>query len=169
MDEKRPRLAVGISGASGVLYGVRVLDACRELGVETHLVVSRAALLTLAQETALSPAGLSDIRMVNHYDRYYLDRHQQRPLPVILAVLNDAGQTRLYINPKVARVAGSYSAGSWMDRWLYHGLHSLDFPWLYNHRPAWDIVMIAFMLGGTALSVTSFVLAWRVLGRLFTA
>ena len=128
----------------------------------------RDRIVAIATEAA-APAGLSDIRMVDHYDRYYLDRHQQRPLPVILAVLNDAGQTRLYINPKVARVAGSYSAGSWMDRWLYHGLHSLDFPWLYNHRPAWDIVMIAFMLGGTALSVTSFVLAWRVLGRLFTA
>ncbi len=59
MDAQRRRLVVGISGASGVLYGVRVLDACRELGVETHLVVSRAALLTLAQETDLSAADLS--------------------------------------------------------------------------------------------------------------
>jgi 4-hydroxy-3-polyprenylbenzoate decarboxylase len=58
MDAQR-RLVVGISGASGVLYGVRVLDACRELGVETHLVVSRAALLTLAQETDLSMADIS--------------------------------------------------------------------------------------------------------------
>jgi hypothetical protein len=47
----------------------------------------------------------------------------------------------------------------------YHGLHSLDFPWLYNYRPAWDIVVMTFMLGGTALCVTSLVLAWRVLGR----
>lgn len=53
------RLVVGISGASGVAYGVRVLDACSELGVETHLIVSRAALLTLAQETAITPAELS--------------------------------------------------------------------------------------------------------------
>jgi 4-hydroxy-3-polyprenylbenzoate decarboxylase len=52
----RPRLVVGISGASGVVYGLRVLDACRELGVETHLVMSRASALTLAQETRLSPA-----------------------------------------------------------------------------------------------------------------
>ena len=53
------RLVVGISGASGVVYGARVLDACRELGVETHLIVSRAALITLAQETDLTPAGLT--------------------------------------------------------------------------------------------------------------
>jgi hypothetical protein len=41
----------------------------------------------------------------------------------------------------------------------------MNFPWLYNHRPAWDIVVIGFMLGGTALSVTSLVMAWQVLGR----
>jgi hypothetical protein len=52
-----------------------------------------------------------------------------------------------------------------VNRWAYHALHSLDFPWLYNYRPAWDIVVIAFMVGGTALCVTSLILAWRVLGR----
>lgn len=50
------RLVVGISGASGVIYGLRVLDACREMGVETHLILSRAAALTIAQETSLSVA-----------------------------------------------------------------------------------------------------------------
>jgi len=58
IETKPARLVVGISGASGVVYGVRLLDACRDLGVETHLVVSRAAALTLSQETALSMAEL---------------------------------------------------------------------------------------------------------------
>src|SRR4051794_9415303 len=49
-----PGLVVGISGASGVVYGLRALDACRELGVESHLVMSRAAAQTLATETDLS-------------------------------------------------------------------------------------------------------------------
>ena len=49
---------MGISGASGIVYGVRILDAYRELGVETHLVVSRAALMILAQETSLTVADL---------------------------------------------------------------------------------------------------------------
>jgi 4-hydroxy-3-polyprenylbenzoate decarboxylase len=53
---ERPRMVVGISGASGIVYGLRALDACRDLGVETHLVMSRASALTLAQETTLSPA-----------------------------------------------------------------------------------------------------------------
>ena len=66
-------------------------------------------------------------------------------------------------------MVGTYSSSNWVSRWLYHGLHSLDFPWLYNYRPLWDIVVITFMLGGTALCVTSLILAWRVLGRKLTS
>jgi 4-hydroxy-3-polyprenylbenzoate decarboxylase len=60
------RLVVGISGASGVIYGIRALDALRELGVESHLVVSRAALLTLSQETDLSADDLAGRADVTH-------------------------------------------------------------------------------------------------------
>lgn len=45
------RLVIGISGASGVIYGVRLLEVLRSLPVETHLVMSRAAETTLAYET----------------------------------------------------------------------------------------------------------------------
>jgi len=50
----KDRLVVGISGASGVVYGVRLLDALRDLGVESHVVISKAAQLTLELETKLS-------------------------------------------------------------------------------------------------------------------
>jgi hypothetical protein len=116
-------------------------------------------------KTAAGESGLAEITTIDQYDMYYLDRHRERPLPVVLARLNDAEKTRLYIDPKTSRLVGTYSSSNWMSRWLYHGLHSLDFPWLYNYRPLWDIVVITFMVGGTALCVTSLVLAWRVLGR----
>jgi flavin prenyltransferase len=54
----RERLVVGVTGASGAAYGVRVLDALRALGVESHLVATRAAALTLKLETDLSIADL---------------------------------------------------------------------------------------------------------------
>jgi len=53
-----PRLIVGISGASGAIYGARLLELLRPLGVETHLVMSRSAEVTLAVETGLKPAEL---------------------------------------------------------------------------------------------------------------
>ena len=52
----RPRLVVGISGASGVVYGARLLELLRPLPVETHLVISRTAEMTLAVETDLKPS-----------------------------------------------------------------------------------------------------------------
>jgi 4-hydroxy-3-polyprenylbenzoate decarboxylase len=60
-DQKRLplRLIVGISGASGVIYGVRLLEACRALPIETHLVMTRTAEVTLAHETSLK---VSDVR-----------------------------------------------------------------------------------------------------------
>jgi PepSY-associated TM region len=115
--------------------------------------------------TATAATGNAEVNALDRYDRYYLDRRRQRPLPVLVARLNDADRTRYYIDPKTAQVVGSYSTRAWTTRWLYHGLHSLDFPWLYNHRPAWDIVVIALMLAGAALSMTSIVLAWRVVRR----
>lgn len=54
MDRFPPRVIVGISGASGVAYGVRALELLGQLDVETHLVFTRAARATLAQESDLS-------------------------------------------------------------------------------------------------------------------
>jgi hypothetical protein len=113
--------------------------------------------------TAAGTDGLSDVRVLHRYDAYYLDRRRERPLPVILAHVDDRDRTRVYIDPATARVVEEYRDSDWILRWAYHALHSLDFPWLYNYRPLWDIVVITFMLGGTALCVTSLVLAWRVL------
>jgi 4-hydroxy-3-polyprenylbenzoate decarboxylase len=50
------RLIVGISGASGVIYGARLLEALRGTGVEAHLVISKPAELAFAYETDLKPA-----------------------------------------------------------------------------------------------------------------
>ena len=52
-----------------------------------------------------------------------------------------------------------------VNRWLYHGLHSLDFPFLYGRRPLWDIVIVVLCLGGLVLSATTLLPAWRRLLR----
>src|SRR5215475_6040974 len=60
------RLVVGISGASGVIYGVRMLELLRDTDVETHLVMSKSAELTLAYETDLKPKEVKALASVNH-------------------------------------------------------------------------------------------------------
>jgi 4-hydroxy-3-polyprenylbenzoate decarboxylase len=60
------RIIVGISGASGIVYGVRALEALREAGVETHLVMTRSAQVTLAYELPLKVAAVQALAAVNH-------------------------------------------------------------------------------------------------------
>jgi flavin prenyltransferase len=66
-EEPGPRrLIVGISGASGVIYGVRLLELLQPLPIETHLVISRAAEVALAAETDLKPAAVRALADVVH-------------------------------------------------------------------------------------------------------
>ena len=108
---------------------------------------------------------LVELRLMDKYDAYYVDRRGLRPLPVIFARFDDAVGSRYYIDPRTATLAGSYTANQWVERWLTRGLHSLDFPWLYNNRPLWDIVVVSLLLGGAGLCFTSLVLTWRVVSR----
>ena len=66
IDHPKPRLVVGITGASGAIYGVRLLELLRDCGVETHLIVSRAAQMTLACETSLKVADVERLATVVH-------------------------------------------------------------------------------------------------------
>lgn len=63
------RLIVGISGASGVAYGVRLLELLKEAGVETHLVMTKAAEMTLGYETGMKPR---DVEALAH-TRYRIE------------------------------------------------------------------------------------------------
>jgi flavin prenyltransferase len=60
------RLVIGISGASGTVYGVRLLELLHGTGIETHLVMSKAAEMTLAYETDYKPKDVRALAGVNH-------------------------------------------------------------------------------------------------------
>ena len=60
------RLIVGISGASGIAYGIRLLEALRELDFETHVVMTRSARLALTYETSLKPAEIEALATFHH-------------------------------------------------------------------------------------------------------
>ena len=114
---------------------------------------------------AVQPHSLVEVRLLTEYDAYYRDRHNQLPLPVIFVRVNDEENSTYYVDPKTARIVQSYNSHSRWNRWLYHGLHSMNFPLLYKHRPLWDIVVLILILGGTSLSVTALILACGVLRR----
>ena len=60
------RLILGITGASGVIYGIRALEILRHTDIETHLVVSKAAELTMSYETDVKPKTLREMASVYH-------------------------------------------------------------------------------------------------------
>jgi flavin prenyltransferase len=66
MAKAAARLIVGISGASGTVYGVRLLEMLRKAEIETHLVMSRSAEMTLAYETDYKPKDVRALASV-HY------------------------------------------------------------------------------------------------------
>ena len=67
MTIKPPRrLVIGISGASGTVYGIRMLELLRDTDIETHLVMSKSAELTLAYETDYKPKDIRALAAVNH-------------------------------------------------------------------------------------------------------
>ena len=101
MSENEPPLVVGVSGASGAMLGVRVLDACRELGVATHLVISRAAALTIASETALDLAAVAAKAAVSY-----------RPADVGAAIASGSFPTRgMIVAPCSVRTMSEIATG----------------------------------------------------------
>lgn len=117
--------------------------------------------ITRAMTIAGPGLTIAETRRVTQYEPYYIDRHHAKPLPVLFVRLNDREQSIYYVDLRTAQVVESYDGRSRLNRWLYHGLHSMDLPWLYRNRPAWDITVLTLMIGGNALCITSLVIGWR--------
>lgn len=124
------------------------------------------AMETVAR-AAMPGTPVAEMAWLRDYDSYYSDRRGgSLALPVLRAKFSDAGGTWLYLDPWRGAVVRKEERLTRLNRWLYHGLHSLDFPFLYARRPLWDVVMIVLSLGGAASAATSVVPAWRRLRRL---
>jgi len=110
-------------------------------------------------------ASMVDAVWLDRYDSYYYDRSGTLPLPVLRARYDDEVQTWLYFDPARGAVVQKEERRTRVERWLYHGLHSLDFPFLYYQRPLWDVLLIALSIGGIVSTVTIALPAWRRIRR----
>ncbi len=118
-----------------------------------------------AARAAMPGVSILDTAWLEEYDGYYYGRPGTRSLPVLRARFDDPQQTWLYLDPSQGRIVLKEERLTRLNRWLYHGLHSLDFPFLYNRRPLWDLVVITLSLGGIALIATPLWQAWHRLVR----
>ena len=94
--------------------------------------------------------------LLDRYDAYYYargySRERQAPLPVLRVKFGDPMETWVYVDPALGRVVAREHRFTRIERWLFNGLHSLDFAFWYDRRPLWDIGVIALSLGGLASS-----------------
>ena len=104
-------------------------------------------------------------QLLSDYDSYYYSRGRQTPLPVLRVKFADPAQTWVYVDPAMSQVLAEIHRLNRVERWLYNGLHSLDFGFWYDRRPLWDIGMITLSLGGLTLSAIGMVLGIRRVRR----
>ncbi len=97
-----------------------------------------------------------DSELLDRYDAYYYARgyarERQTPLPVLRVKFGDPMETWVYVDPALGRLVAREHRFTRVERWLFNGLHSLDFAFWYDRRPLWDIGVIALSLGGLASS-----------------
>ncbi len=122
-----------------------------------------------AADVAMNGVPIEGISWLDDYDAYYYDRDRRLSLPVLRVRYGDAQRTWLYFDPSHGAIARKEERLTRLNRWLYHGLHSLDFPFLYYRRPLWDVVVILLSLGGVVLSATTLSASWRRVRRAVTS
>ncbi len=127
--------------------------------------LTQAALANTIQAAVpslLPEARISQSEVLAEYDNYYYTHHNRyRPLPVMRVRFDDAEQSWFHLDMNTGKPVGRLTHIDRVARWLYNGLHSLDFALLFQHRPIWDAVMILLCLTGAAFSITSVWIGWR--------
>jgi hypothetical protein len=108
---------------------------------------------------------VSEAALLEDYDSYYYAFERRAPLPVLRIKFDDPESTWLYVDPQMSQLVGRAHRRERLQRWIYHGFHSLDFSFWYYNRPAWDIGVIVLSLGGTLLSMIGIVIAWKRIWR----
>lgn len=103
---------------------------------------------------------IDTILVLREYDNYYYAKSKKIPLPVLKLEINNNLNTHLYIDPINCEILQKTNSYSRVRRWLYRGLHCLDFRFIYS-SVYWEIVIILLMIGGTMLSITGCLLIFR--------
>jgi hypothetical protein len=141
-----------------------------------HLLVDAGTLAARAEPfstdalLARLAAAVPGASIVTHdlltaYDAYYYSRNGQAALPVLRVKFDDPMETWVYIDPELGQLVASIHRLHRLERWLYNGLHSLDFGFWYHRRPLWDIGMIVLSLGALVTSTIGFWLGLKRLKR----
>ena len=155
--EKRDRLhqPYNINGQSesrSMLINAITLE--QSAGFDPELLVHQL-------DASIMDADATEFEVLDEYDDYYYSRQSQLPLPVLRIKFNDPAESWVYVDPHKSQLLSLIHKYSRVERWLYNGLHSLDFAFWYHKRPLWDIGVITLLLGGLAVSLIGLYIGLR--------
>jgi hypothetical protein len=108
--------------------------------------------LVVKLDAAVADASVTDVALLDAYDDYYYSRQNQLPLPVLRVKFDDPAASWIYVDPQRSQLLTLVHRAGRLERWLYNGLHSLDFAFWYHRRPLWDIGVLTLLLGGLGIS-----------------
>jgi uncharacterized iron-regulated membrane protein len=120
--------------------------------------------LAQAAERIVGTNGIAEQGLLTEEDAYYFSHHEEAELPVYRIIANDAEKTRYYLDPSSGALLQRLGADARWHRWLFAGLHRLDFAAWLRARPTWDVTLILLLLGGLTGSATGVYLAVRRIG-----
>lgn len=119
-----------------------------------------------AARAVMPDFGVREAAWLTEFDAYYYGRGSDRRLPVLRVTFNDSDETSLYLDAHDGQLVQRELRRSRTERWLYHGFHSLDFPWVYQSAWVWYPLTVGLSVGGLLLSLTSVIVAVRYLRNL---
>jgi hypothetical protein len=134
-------------------------------GLRVRTAAFDAASLLDRLRTAIPDVAIAEHELLTDYDSYYYSRARQAPLPVLRVKFADPMRTWVYVDPALGQVVAEIHRLSRLERWLFNGLHSLDFAFWYDRRPLWDIGMIVLSIGALVSSAIGLVLGVQRIRR----
>ena len=103
--------------------------------------------------------AILESQVLSDYDSYYRSQEQRPPLPVLRVKFSDPDSTWFYVDPRMGQVVRRFTRRQRLERWIYHGLHSLDFNFWYYNGAVWRTTMVVLNAGGALLSTIGLLLA----------
>ena len=142
-----------------------VLIDARTMHVRREPFTTESILARL--RAAVPDSTIVAAELIEDYDSYYYARAGRAPLPALRVKFDDPAETWVYADPRKSELVALTHRSSRLERWLFNGLHSLDFAFWWDRRPLWDVGMILLSLGALATSVIGLYLGVKRLRRDF--
>ena len=155
--QDQPYFAASVMGSDPLLLSVNPFEV-RQQFFSTESVIARI-------EKGNPEAKIVESQLLSDYDSYYHPSERRPPLPVLRVKFADPEATWFYVDPHMGQAVGRFTRRERIQRWIYHGFHSLDFNFWYYNGPVWRAAMIVLNAGGALLSAIGVLIAARRVKR----